>query len=65
MSNTNVKYKMIRQSKITPSLWIDLAEDAEREIAKARERIKQLGQAARIFRRNAESGVASPSTTHN
>jgi hypothetical protein len=42
-----------------------LAEDAERDIAKARERIKQLGQAARIFRRNAESGIAFPSTTQN
>jgi hypothetical protein len=40
--------------------WMRLAEDAERDAAKARERSKQLAEAARIFRQNAESGTLFP-----
>jgi len=40
--------------------WILLAEDAEKDAAKARERVEKLSQAARIFRRNAESGMPFP-----
>lgn len=56
MSNKRVKQKIIRlPSKDLTSLWIAMAEDAERDIAEARSRIKQLSEAARIFRLNAES----------
>ena len=41
-------------------MWVRLAEDAERDIENARKRIRQLAQAARIFRKNAESGIAFP-----
>ena len=65
MSNTRVKREILRPSNKSGSPWIELAEDAERDIAKARLRAKQLGEAARIFRRNAETGVAFPLATHN
>src|ERR1017187_6615178 len=60
LSNTRVKQKIVRQSNAVESRWSELAEDAERDIEKARLRIKQLREAARIFRRNAESGFAFP-----
>ena len=60
MSNIKVKPKSVRQSNREVSKWVQLAEDAERDIESARRRIKQLGEAARIFRRNAESGIAFP-----
>lgn len=59
MSKTNVKKKCLD----VPSKeigWIQLAEDAERDAAKARERSEQLSKAARIFRQNAESGTPFP-----
>lgn len=60
MSNKNCKRKILRQSNNPASGWIELAEDAERDIVRARLRIKQLTEAARIFRRNAESGMDFP-----
>ena len=42
------------------SNWLELAEDAERDAAKAGERSKQLREAARIFRENAESKTPWP-----
>jgi hypothetical protein len=61
MSNTKVKRKMLRPKKWAGSTgWIALAEDAERDAAKARERCEQLTEAARIFRKNAESGMELP-----
>ncbi len=64
MPNKTVKTKIVRPSNIL-SGWVELAEDAERDIAKAKERIKQLREAARIFRRNEETGIAFPSATQN
>jgi hypothetical protein len=68
MSKTKVNKKMLRQSKIEVSVgWIQLAEDAEQDAEKARLRNKQLSEAARIFRQNAESGTPFPleSATRN
>lgn len=67
MSKTDVKTKSVRHMSNCPqsSGWIDLAEDAERDIEKARARIDQLSKAARIFRQNAENGIAFPSATQN
>jgi hypothetical protein len=56
MSKTNVKRKVLD----TSSNWLKLAEDAERDAIKARERGKQLSEAARIFRGNAQSGMPWP-----
>jgi hypothetical protein len=61
MSNTEVKHKNVRRKgNATLDGWILLAEDAERDAARARERSEQLSQAARIFRKNAEGGVPFP-----
>jgi hypothetical protein len=61
MSKTKVKQKVLdRSSKCGASGWILLAENAERDAAKAQERSKQLIEAARIFRKNAESGMQFP-----
>jgi hypothetical protein len=61
MSNTKVKDKTVRPQRGTTSDgWILLAEDAERDAAIARQRSEQLTAAARIFKENAENGVAFP-----
>jgi hypothetical protein len=62
MPNKTVKHKVLDTPNTTnkSTEWIQLAEDAERDAAKARERSKQLTEAARIFRRNAESGTPFP-----
>ena len=59
MSNTKSKGKTIRPSK---SLWERLADDAEQQSEAAKARSKELAEAARIFRRNAETGLPYPST---
>jgi hypothetical protein len=56
MPNIIVKRKVLDVT----SNWIKLAEDAERAALKARERSKQLAEAARIFRQNADSGTPWP-----
>jgi hypothetical protein len=57
MPKTSVKIKMIgTPNRNEKSVWVQLAEDAERDAEKALTRSKQLSEAARIFRRNAESG---------
>jgi hypothetical protein len=57
MPKPSVKRKMIGTPNIAErSVWVQLAEDAERGAEKALTRSKQLSEAARIFRRNAESG---------
>jgi hypothetical protein len=61
MSNTKARGKDVRLSNAIENLWVSLAEDAETEVAKARERIKRLKEASRIFRSNAENGVSFPS----
>jgi hypothetical protein len=61
MSNTKVKEKIVRHAEIVAlEGWILLAEDAERDAAKARQRSEQLSSAARIFRKNAENGMPLP-----
>lgn len=60
MSNTHVNHKNLRRSNAGVSMWIRLAEDAENDIAKAKQRIRQLADAARIFRHNGESGIPFP-----
>lgn len=63
MPNRNVKRKVLVNTPNTQNKmgeWIQLAEDAERDAAKARERSKQLTEAARIFRQNAESETPFP-----
>lgn len=61
MPNTNVKSKMLDlQSNMKRAGWIQLAEDAEADIAKAKLRIAQLTEASRIFRKNAETGMPWP-----
>jgi hypothetical protein len=60
MSNTMGNEKVCTSSSNNVAGWILLAEDAERDIAGARLRVKQLSEAARIFRRNAESGIPFP-----
>lgn len=60
MPNTEVNKKDVRRSKKGVENWIALAEDAEQDIERARQRIKQLREAARIFRRNAENGEPCP-----
>jgi hypothetical protein len=67
MSKTKSKRKVLdNQSNKTPVGWVALAEDAERDATKARERCEQLTEAARIFRKNAESGVQFPqSASHD
>jgi hypothetical protein len=57
MPKTYVKKKVQGTPNVsTNSGWIQLAEDAERDAEKALERSNNLKEAARIFRRNAESG---------
>jgi hypothetical protein len=56
MPNRKVKRKVLDHT----SNWEKLAEDAERDAAKARERSEQLNKAARIFRENAENGMPWP-----
>jgi hypothetical protein len=59
MSNIKVKSKNVRRDDLsTPDGWVLMAEDAEREAAKARERSDQLLKAARMFKDNAENGGA-------
>lgn len=67
MPNIIVKKKMLDHSSNAKESagWLQLAEDAEKDAKKARLRSEQLSEAARIFRRNAESGFAFPSATHN
>jgi len=62
MSKRGVKSKVLDAPSKSEekSEWIRLAEDAEQDAAKARERSEQLIQAARIFRQNAESGEPWP-----
>lgn len=60
MSKTSVKKKRLDEASNVKSGWMELAEDAERDAVKARKRCEQLTEAARIFRRNAESGTRFP-----
>jgi hypothetical protein len=63
MSNTKVKEKIVRHDEnVALRNWILLAEDAEREAEKARQRSEQLIKAARIFKEkeNAKNGMPFP-----
>ena len=42
--------------------WLRLASDAESELEAARERVKKLRLAVRIFKQNAERGEFYPGT---
>lgn len=61
MSNIKVNQKSVRPKELSaPDGWILMAEDAERDAAKARERSEQFLKAARIFKENAENRVPFP-----
>jgi hypothetical protein len=61
MSNTEVKDKNVRlEENETSRGWILLAEDAERDAERARQRSDQLLRAAAIFKETAESGMPFP-----
>jgi hypothetical protein len=67
MPNKTVKHKVLDTPNTTnkSTEWIQLAEDAERDAAKARERSKQLTEAARIFRRNEHHSRNLIATIHS
>jgi hypothetical protein len=61
MSNIKVNKKNVRlKGNVNLGCWILLAEDAERDAAKALQRGEQFSQAARIFKENAKNGVLFP-----
>ena len=63
MSNKKVKKKRLDASNHVRGSWLLLAEDAERGAIKAQERSKQLTEAAKIFRKNAEREVQFQQST--